>query len=237
MEKKMEHLPSFTRTGGKWAIWNWAEKDEQLSEENVEATSSLSTAFQPGAQLGQRGPVRIAADEAEVLWINVSEGDIDKCFPGLTKWAPADVLFSAQEGCCGAEPLPKQCTQPVDQEMSICFRKTILKKVLAVSAPHEEQSPHFRAALGSSLRASKGHRDPGAGFTHGAAPKIHPCCLANSSFIWINKNSWARASSLSRYQGPALSATTNIEASSMRPSRIGMDAKLPLTPEHIWCLV
>lgn len=56
-----------------------------FSEENVEATSSLSTAFQPGAQLGQRGPVRIAAGEAEMSWISVSERDIEKCCQGLTK--------------------------------------------------------------------------------------------------------------------------------------------------------
>lgn len=28
--EKMWHLPSFIWTEGKWAIWNWAEKDEQL---------------------------------------------------------------------------------------------------------------------------------------------------------------------------------------------------------------
>lgn len=56
-----------------------------FSEENVEATFSLSTAFQHGTQFGQRGPLRVAAGEAETWRISVSEGDIDKCFPSLTK--------------------------------------------------------------------------------------------------------------------------------------------------------
>lgn len=60
-------------------------RKNSISEEKVEATASLSTAFQHGTQPGQRGPVRIAAGEAGMWWISVSERDIDKCFPALTK--------------------------------------------------------------------------------------------------------------------------------------------------------
>lgn len=56
-----------------------------FSEENVEATSPLSTAFQHGTEPGQGGPTRTAAGEAEMWWISVGERDIDQYFPGLTK--------------------------------------------------------------------------------------------------------------------------------------------------------
>lgn len=51
------------------------------------------------------------------------------------------------------------------------------KRPLAVSTPHEELSPHFRAAVGRCTRASEGARrqgNPGAGCMHGCCPQNPP---------------------------------------------------------------
>ena len=93
----------------------------------------------------------------------------------------------------------------------------------------------------------RGQGGPGAGCTHGCCPKNPPLGAEQSPAISeitgtcerlrvCASESWSLESP---DQGAALStkwllSTLNTEASSPRPSRMGMDANLPLTPMHIW---